>query len=103
MGSVVVVKVKGLRMIICVQVDKNGRHKRLASESINLTQFASVTPMQTHLTVEFHTLSKKISSASLSLTLSSLFLCDGNATYVRLLLSGKHCSVANNALYNTIR
>ena len=83
-GSVVVVRVKGLRMIVCVQVDKNGRHKRLASEPINLTQFVSVTPLQTQLTIEFHTLSKKISSASLTLTLSSLFLCDGNATYVQL-------------------
>jgi len=64
------------------QVDKCGRHKRLASEPINLTQFANVTPTQMQLTIQFRTLSKKISSASLSLTISSLFLCDGNATYV---------------------
>ena len=65
-----------------LQVDKCGRHKRLASEPVNLTQFANVTPMQMQLTIQFHTLSKKISSASLSLTISSLFLCDGYATYV---------------------
>jgi len=39
------------------------------------------------MTVQFHTLSKKIGSASLALTISSLFLCDGNAMYVLYVFS----------------
>jgi len=75
-------------------VDKRGRHKRLASEVVNLTQFANITPTQTQLTIEFQTLSKKIRSASLTLTISSLFLCAGNATY------DTSCALHNCADYN---
>ncbi|XP_064600820.1 EH domain-binding protein 1-like [Liolophura sinensis] len=58
----------------------NGRRKILASKSINMKNYASHIPSQTNIKVKLKPATKKVVSASITLTLSCVFLREGKAT-----------------------
>lgn len=57
-----------------------GKRRHLASSNINMRKYASVDSTQHSLQIQFKPLSKKIVSAVLECTLSSVFIREGKAT-----------------------
>ena len=61
--------------------NSKGHRKILAQCPINMKNYASPMPTQTQLKLKLKPTSKKIVSATLTLTLSCVFIRDGKATY----------------------
>ncbi|KAI7802677.1 putative EH domain-binding protein 1-like protein 1, partial [Triplophysa rosa] len=57
-----------------------GHRKVLASVDVNMKQYASATPAQLELALKLKPLSVKVVDVTLKLTLSCVFLKEGNAT-----------------------
>lgn len=62
-----------------LQVNNLGKHRQIATTMINMKKFASLDSAKTQLTLEFKPTSKKITSAFLEMTISSVFLKEGKA------------------------
>lgn len=62
-------------------VGNSGTQRRLlAYRNINISQYAEATPTQNNIKISFKISSKKVKSATLFLTLSAVFLREGDAT-----------------------
>lgn len=57
-----------------------GKHRQIAIAMLNMKKYASIDSTQSQITLVFKPISKKITSASLEMTLSSVFLREGKAT-----------------------
>uniref|UniRef100_A0A0P4VWA2 Putative ca2+-binding actin-bundling protein n=2 Tax=Rhodnius TaxID=13248 RepID=A0A0P4VWA2_9HEMI len=65
---------------ILEEVSNTGKRRQLASANVNMRKYASVDSSQHQLNLVLKPISKKIISASLECTLSSVFLREGKAT-----------------------
>ncbi|KAK9510324.1 hypothetical protein O3M35_005130 [Rhynocoris fuscipes] len=65
---------------ILEEVSGSGKRRQLASANVNMRKYASVDSSQHQLNLVLKPISKKIISASLECTLSSVFLREGKAT-----------------------
>ncbi|VVC45262.1 EEIG1/EHBP1 N-terminal domain,Domain of unknown function DUF3585,Calponin homology domain [Cinara cedri] len=61
-------------------VNNLGKHRQIAVAMLNMKKYASIDSTQCEITLVFKPVSKKITSASLEMTLSSVFLREGKAT-----------------------
>ena len=59
-----------------------GKKKVLASQTINMKQYASALPTQTDIKLRLKPASRKVVAVSLQFTLSCVFLREGKATWV---------------------
>lgn len=57
-----------------------GKHRQIAVSTLNMKKYANVDSTQSQITLIFKPTSKKIISASLDMTISSVFLREGKAT-----------------------
>lgn len=65
---------------IAEQVTPMGKKRVLANASINMRKYASIESTQQSFTLSLKPVSKKITAASLELTISCVFLREGKAT-----------------------
>jgi len=65
---------------ILEDVNANGKRKPVAQGRLNMKEFSTAIPTQHNLTVKLRPLSKKVSSAKLTLTLTAELLREGKAT-----------------------
>ncbi|XP_070180895.1 EH domain-binding protein 1-like isoform X2 [Littorina saxatilis] len=63
-----------------IEDHSKGKKKVLASQTINMAQYASAIPMQTDIKLNLKAASKKVVAASIQFTLSCVFLREGKAT-----------------------
>ncbi|XP_046904831.1 EH domain-binding protein 1-like protein 1 isoform X9 [Hypomesus transpacificus] len=63
-----------------IESETRGHRKVLASADVNMRKFASATPVQFDMTLQFKPVSVKVVEATLKLTLSCVFLKEGKAT-----------------------
>ncbi|XP_057204627.1 EH domain-binding protein 1-like [Triplophysa rosa] len=68
-----------------IENETKGHRKVLASVDVNMKQYASATPAQLELALKLKPLSVKVVDVTLKLTLSCVFLKEGNATFSRYL------------------
>uniref|UniRef100_A0A2H8TZN0 EH domain-binding protein 1 n=1 Tax=Melanaphis sacchari TaxID=742174 RepID=A0A2H8TZN0_9HEMI len=61
-------------------VSNLGKHRQIAVAVLNMKKYASVDSTQSQITLVFKPTSKKITSASLEMTITSVFLREGKAT-----------------------
>ncbi|CAH1733100.1 EH domain-binding protein 1 isoform X3 [Aphis gossypii] len=61
-------------------VSNLGKHRQIAVAMLNMRKYASVDSTQNQITLVFKPTSKKITSASLEMTITSVFLREGKAT-----------------------
>ncbi|XP_050431010.1 EH domain-binding protein 1 isoform X2 [Adelges cooleyi] len=61
-------------------VNHLGKHRQIACAILNMKKYASVDSTQHQITLDFKPTSKKITNASLEMTLSCVFLREGKAT-----------------------
>ncbi|XP_025415748.1 EH domain-binding protein 1-like protein 1 isoform X3 [Sipha flava] len=61
-------------------VSNLGKHRQIAVAMLNMKKYASVDSTQSQITLVFKPTSKKITSATLEMTLTSVFLREGKAT-----------------------
>lgn len=57
-----------------------GKHRQIAVAMFNMKKYASVDSTQSQITLVFKPTSKKITSATLEMTITSVFLREGKAT-----------------------
>ncbi|XKL66739.1 hypothetical protein PGB90_010159 [Kerria lacca] len=81
---------------IIEDVSTMGKRRHLASSNINMRKYASVDSTQHSLQIQFKPLSKKIVSAVLECTLSSVFIREGKATDEDMLSMASLMSTPNN-------
>ncbi|XP_067117630.1 uncharacterized protein ehbp1l1a isoform X3 [Osmerus mordax] len=63
-----------------IESETRGHRKVLASADVNMRKFASATPVQYDMTLQFKPVSVKVVEATLKLTMSCVFLKEGKAT-----------------------
>lgn len=63
-----------------LKVSNLGKHRQIATATLNMKKYASVDSTQNQITLLFKPTSKKITSASLEMTISCVFLREGKAT-----------------------